>query len=220
MKRIVWNLISLLTSLTLIYSCRNCPPGKNIGQAKLSISTTNFIPYLQNETVVLKFKSADGQFIFLQSEKGKVIENIDMVVDTPCSNELIDATYNSMTVENQEIYFKNDSIKILLVAHFRIRAPLINQIDTNWVESVYCIIGNSYNNLNDKSFTLISNNRGKEANQFDIESYLFNDTLTLLNKNFYNVYSDKLGHDIFYNKSIGIIGFRYNSKIYMLENEK
>ena len=218
MKRIVCNLFSFLILSSLIYSCKNCPPSENIGEVKLSSSTTDFIPYFSDETV-LDFKNADGQLLFITSENGKESKKYDLVVDCPCSiGLLIDATYISMTLEKQEIYFKNDSIKIWLVANFRhLEDELNNKIDSNWVEAVYCIIGNSYDNLNNKSFTIITNNRGKDISQSDIDSYLFNDTLTLLNKTFYNVYSDKLGQDIFFNKNIGILGFRYNSKMYVLE---
>lgn len=220
MKRIVCNLFSFLILSLLIYSCGSCPPSENIGEVKLSNSTTGFIPYFSGETV-LDFKNADGQLLFLISEKGKESEKYNRVVDSPCSIELIDATYISMTLEKQEIYFKNDSIKIRLVANFSyLKGELNNQIDTNWVESVYCIIGNSYDNLNNKSFTIITDNRGKDISQNDIESYLFIDTLTLLNKTFYNVYSDKLGQDIFFNKSVGILGFKYNSELYLLERAK
>ena len=206
----------IVLSLVVTF-CKNCPSDENIGELSFSNNSLSFMPYIESDTILI-FKNSNGQEITLRSENGKEINKQEIVVDKPCSYDLIDETNISMTVENQEILFKNDSIKILLVLQFR-RLDLIqsSQIDSNWVESAYGIIGNSFDSLNDKSFSIITNDRGKDISQSGIDSYLFVNNITLNENEYLNVYSDLVGQDIFFNKELGVFGFRYNNILYTRE---
>ena len=209
--------LPLIVSTLLIVSCKNCPSDENLGEVDLSDITLSFIPYNVGETT-LTFENTNGQEISLVSEKGKVIKKEEVVVEKPCSYDLSDETNISMTVEKQEILFENDSIKLLLVAQFSgLNLIQTNEIDTNWVESAYCLVGNSFDNLENESFSIITNEREKDISQSEINCFTFSETLTLNEIQFMNVYSDNLGQFIFFNKEHGIIAFKYHDILYTLK---
>jgi hypothetical protein len=47
----------------------------------------------------------------------------------------------------------------------------------------FCSVGNSYNNLIDKSFSKIANDRGKEVSGIEFNSFLYSETINLLGQN-------------------------------------
>jgi hypothetical protein len=212
----VRSLFLVLVATVMFDSCKNCPPNEYLGEVYLSNSTLCFFPYNINDTVLM-FMNSNGQVVTLKSEGGIKIEKPEIVVGSPCSRDLLDATYISMTTERREIIFSNDSVRLSLCIQFCFQNGIrTGDIDTNWVEVAFCTVGNSYNNLIDKSFSKITNDRGKEVTRIEFNSFLYSETINLLGQNYEEVYSDSLSQEIFFNKELGIIGFSYNGLSYSL----
>lgn len=210
----------IILIIIIISSCENCPDGIKRDDVKLS---TNSLEYLPNNIYSsITYKDVDNNLVVLNTS-GLKTEIETKVTDTPCSQELASATYNYIEQETKELTYENNSIsintKLLFFEKYDVENPV--EIDTNFVDAILVSKFNKLDNLDLIGLDLITNLRGKTLTNYSNDEYqgslIFYNSYTIVDSTFTNVYSD-INNGIFYNKEIGIVGFKNNGINFRYKN--
>tara|TARA_R110002126_G_scaffold291172_1_gene450676 strand:- start:4262 stop:4822 length:561 start_codon:yes stop_codon:yes gene_type:complete len=175
----------------------------------------NSLEYLPNNIGnQITFKDVNNNLVLLNTSGLNTI-NQRITTDAPCSQALISATYNYVEQETKELTYENNSISLNLKLLFFQKYQIENQveIDTNFVDAILIGKSNKFDNLDYGGLDLITNLRGKTLTNYSNNEYknsfIFYNSLTIVDSLFTNVYSD-INNEIFYTKEKGIVGFRDN----------
>jgi hypothetical protein len=193
--------LCLFVLTILLQACEgcNCPDDIDVGDCYLTDNSIAFVPYISGESI--QFSNALGETEDLNVTRN--IKDLKLELNRFCSKgflnyaiEYVDSNYYTFGV-------KNDSINIEIHQYLmQTEAANSIEIDTNFVDK---LIVNRY-------LDIITDSRGV-APLFNPAYNVFHSSIQVVDSTFTNVYATT-DSTFLYNKSVGIVGFKYHDEMY------
>jgi hypothetical protein len=196
--------IYLFALTILLQACEgcNCPDDIDIGDCYLTDNSVAFVPYISGESI--KFSNALGETEDLDVTRN--IHDLKLELNRFCSKGFLNYSIEYVDSNLYTFDVKNDSINMRIQQNL-LQVELTNptEIDSNYIDIIIIEIQERM------GLFAISDNRGKTP--LNNMSNIFHNSIQVVDSTFTNVYATA-DSTFLYNKSVGLVGFKYHDEMY------